>query len=299
MAKRNRDTLTGFFRGAIPPTAYGDLIESTFNLLDDGMDVDKENGLKLSAKGASHKLISFYEQMGDRNPAFSIGLQTGPQQGLHFTERGKESRLFLQEGGNVGIGTSQPGYRLEVAGLVAMEGRVGSFAKGYVDADAEWHTILDNIDGCRAFEVMAQINDDKDQRHALTYAVLLIAAGKRGTRKQVRTVRAGSPWFWGRIWNKIGFRWRIDEANSTEGHTRYKLQMRSRTHYGKEQGRNKQIFYRITLLWDRNFEQASYQPPVAEPEPERREPRTTRPTPPPPPRETKDEGPGGIRINKR
>ncbi|GAB4411249.1 MAG: hypothetical protein OHK0039_16270 [Bacteroidia bacterium] len=262
MAKRNRDTLTGFFRGAIPPTAYGDLIESTFNLLDDGMDVDKDNGLRISAKGPSQRLISFYELISDKVPVFSLSLKAGDQEGLHLQEGGRESRLFLKKGGNLGVGMTDPAFTVDVKGVVGMEGRAGTFAKGYIPADGQWHILRDNLHGCMAFEVLAHINDDTDGRYALTYAILLLASGKRGSRKEVNMVRAGSRWFWGRIFNRINFRWRIDENNTKKSsETRYMIQMRSRTHYGLAGGKPKPIFYRMMRLWDRNFESNTYVAP--------------------------------------
>ena len=40
-----------------------DFVQSTINILSDGIDIDDINGLKLESKGGSKKLISFYEKI--------------------------------------------------------------------------------------------------------------------------------------------------------------------------------------------------------------------------------------------
>ncbi|MCC6459596.1 MAG: hypothetical protein IT260_03930 [Saprospiraceae bacterium] len=229
-----------------------DFVQSTLNILSDGIDVDSTNGLKLEAKGGNRKLISFFEKIKDRSPVWNMAFDDGKRsQGLNFSE-GEESRLFLQKGGNVGVGTTTPLFRMQVEGVVSMKGRVGDFAAGHVPADAQWKAILTNLDGCQGFEVFAHIIDADNSRHALTYAVLLMS-DKKGNRNYIRTVDATSHWLWGRFLNKIRFRWTIDMENSRDS-LRYKLEIRSRSRYGMPGGRIPQIFYRVSKLWDRNYE---------------------------------------------
>jgi hypothetical protein len=303
MAKRPRNTLITIFRGNIPPQAYADLIESTLNIMDDGVDVDEENGFKLSSRGSSRKLMSFYEGIADRSANYSFELNPGHYKGLSLSEDGNTPRLFVQDGGNLGIGTQAPAHALDVRGLVAMEGRVGSFAKGYVPADGSWHTILRGMDGCQAFEAMAHINDPEDGRFALSHAFLLMSSGKKGGKTQVRQTTSGSAWFWGRFWNKIVFRWRVDEANSGPNAQRYELQMRTRTHYGMLNNEPKKVFYRLTKLWDRNYESDLYEAAPAQraAAPPRPQP-PVQPQPPVPP--SRQEAPpaaqpGGFKIKPR
>ncbi|MEM7371296.1 MAG: hypothetical protein AAF587_21960 [Bacteroidota bacterium] len=270
MAKRTRQSLSQIFiRGNISGQHYADLIESSVNILDDGIDFDEENGLKITAKGPSEKLMSFYEKTREKNLAFSINLNPNNQRGLNIAEGKKDSRIFIQEGGNVGIGTITPAYKMDVKGIVAMEGRIGTFASNYAPADGDWHTIKDGLHGTMGFEVMAHINDEKDQRFALTHAILLMSSGKRGAKTRSNMVRAGSPWFWGRFWNKILFRWKLDEGTSTAGNRRYLLQIKTRTHYGKDaSGQPKQIFYRLMRIWDSNFEKEVYENPMTVDQPQ-------------------------------
>ena len=54
------------------------------------------------------------------------------------------SRLFLRDGGNIGVGTLYPDHDLEVNGTAGMKSRVGTFQSiNEVSADGEWHIILD------------------------------------------------------------------------------------------------------------------------------------------------------------
>ncbi|MEO1448182.1 MAG: hypothetical protein AAFV07_01575, partial [Bacteroidota bacterium] len=261
----------------------------------------------LTAKGKEKKLISFYEDLGERVPAFSVQLNPDNQPGLDIAEGRQGSRLFIQRGGNVGVGTVKPAYRLQVSGLVAAEGRVGTFKSGHAPADGDWHTIIDNLQGCMAFEVMAHINDREDQRFALTHATLLMSSGKRGAKLRTESVLAGSRWFWGRFWNKILFRFRLNEALSKEANEpRYMLQVKTRTHYGNiAPNEPKQIFYRVSRLWDEHYEKETYSSPLqieatpAESRPGRNpnaggiRPRPQTPSNP------GNKGKGGITINRR
>ncbi|MEM7658695.1 MAG: hypothetical protein AAF399_21405 [Bacteroidota bacterium] len=269
--KRPRETLVEIFKGGkATGKNYVDLIESTVNIQTDGIDFDKDNGLKLTSRGSSHKLMSFYEAMSnDRNPAFTFHLNPDSRQGLNLTEGREQSRLFFESGqgnrlGRIGIGTTKPSFGMDVRGVVGMQGRAGNFATGKVMADGSWHTIKDNLHGCMGFEAMAHINDEEDERFALTHAILLMSGGKkRGSKVKATMVRAGSKWFWGRFWNKILFRWKLDEENSKRsGERRYLLQIKTRTHYGTKNGQSKELFYRLMLLWDRNFEKEVHDSPL-------------------------------------
>ncbi len=252
-----RDGLKTRFKNNIGLEAYKALIESTVNLKDDGLEKNEKDGLKLTLTGSSKKLLSFYERMKD-SPSWSISLNPDNQEGLSFNEGSDLPRIFLKEGGNMGIDTSDPRYTLDVAGLVAMEGRVGNFAQGHADADGKWHSIIDRQDGCKAFEVMAHINDEDGKRFALTHAIILISKGVKGTRRQIKSAQAGSRWLWGRFFNKIVFAWKLNKEASEDGPEYYDLMIKTRTHYGLDNDKPKQVFYRVTKLWDKEFENDHY-----------------------------------------
>lgn len=259
--RQGREQLYARFGGSvIGKESYKVLIDSTFNIKDDGLDKNEADGLKLTLTGTSKRLMSFYEKMKD-TPSWCISLNPGNQQGLHITEGQEETntRLFLKTGGNIGVGTVDPKYKLDVYGLVAMEGRVGSFRKGYVSADGSWHTIIQKVEGCQGFEVLAHINDGDDQRFALTHAIVLISQGLKGTKTQVKQAQAGSTWLWGRFFNKISFRWSLNEEASKGDKRFYDLQIKTRTHYGMINGQPKRVFYRVSKIWDKEYESEYYQ----------------------------------------
>ncbi|MDX1908546.1 MAG: hypothetical protein SF053_16030 [Bacteroidia bacterium] len=315
MAKLTRETLRQRFTTNITVASYQDLIASTFNLLDDGIDSDPDNGLKITSRGPSKRLMTFCETL-DR-PLWYLSVNADNKQGLSLNDA-SGTRLFVQqarpdgEGGtirNVGVGTDDPRFPLEVKGVVGAHGRAGTFARGYVQADGKWHTVLEDLAGCHGFEVMAQIVDDADQRFALTYAVMLLSAGKRGTRQQVFATRAANAWFWGRFWNQIAVRWqRADKSRDGGSPDRFDLQIRTRTFYGVSQAKPMQLYYRIGKLWDRNYEsetytaapiqpvQQTYTPPV---QPQPQQPQPPRPVQEPVRPQQPPVGGGGIKITPK
>ncbi|MGB1241748.1 MAG: hypothetical protein ACPG49_04460, partial [Chitinophagales bacterium] len=106
----NRRTLKNFFkRGSLPTEVnFADLIDSTLNKVDDGISKNIEAGLMISPTGTSSKLMSFYNNIKDKNPAWNIGLNEGRTDGLTISEGHNQPRLFIQNGGNIGIGTVSP-----------------------------------------------------------------------------------------------------------------------------------------------------------------------------------------------
>lgn len=73
------------------------------------------NPLAIRAQGASQELISFEEPGGITKWHINQNLG-GNNPGLNFVETGvADGRIFLQAGGNVGIGTTTPKYGLDVS----------------------------------------------------------------------------------------------------------------------------------------------------------------------------------------
>jgi len=251
-----RDGLKTRFKNNIGLEAYKALIESTVNLKDDGLEKNEQDGLKLTLTGSSKKLLSFYERMKD-SPSWSVGLNMDNQEGLTINEGAGLSRIFLKTGGHIGVDKTDPNYTLDVAGLVAAEGVVGTYAHGHADADGDWHPILTRQEGCKAFEIIAHINDGEGKRFAITHAIILISKGVKGTRKQIKLAQAGSKWLWGRFFNKITFAWKLN-LDDEEGPDLYDLMIKTRTHYGLVDDKPKRIFYRVKKLWDKEYELESY-----------------------------------------
>lgn len=124
MAKVNRTTLKEYFRrGNIPRQAhFEDLIDSVMNQEEDGFSKNSaEDPLQVVA-GENGGLLLFSDFVAPGNAVshFKLSLTAGqaaPKKGLNFSDAAGNSLLYLDSGtGRVGIGTTDPGAKLEVAG---------------------------------------------------------------------------------------------------------------------------------------------------------------------------------------
>lgn len=242
MALLTRSTLKNLFkRGNVPTEVnFADLIDSTVNKVDDGFAQSSTEGWMLATQGPDQKLLSFYESIRDPNSMFNVSLNPSRHsKGLSFNDENNDSVLFLRDNGNIGINTTLPRYKLEVKGMVAMEGRVGIYKTGEIPADGRWHTILDELEGMKAFEIFARAEGRKGRgRYAMTHAVALGLYGKG----RIEAIKASYGWFF----QKIKFRWKgsIDS---------YRLEMCTAGNYGFTDTNNRNqavVRYYIAKLWD-------------------------------------------------
>ena len=251
MALMNRDTLKKLFgKGSFPKAInFSDFIDSTVNIVDDGLSKNSEDGLKLAPIGSTETLLIFFENIRDKSPAWNFSLNPeGAFKGLSIQEGGNEGpiRMFFREGGNVGIGTVTPAHKLEVAGNIAMKGRVGTYAVGAVPGNGYWQTIegLERLDGNHIFEVVAYIAGRKGMNdYALMHAIIAGTFGKRRWKsvKKTQSYRGG-------FRNKIRIRWHGEPHN-------YQLQLRTWYNYGLDKDQKpRKIIYRVTRLWDNHIE---------------------------------------------
>jgi len=239
----NRQSLkTLFGAGARPKESnFSSLIDSMINKIDDGISKNAEDGLILSPEGKeSDRIMSFYENVEDELPQWSIELGQEEKKGLSIVApvtKTEETRVIsFQKSGEVGIGTENPRTTLEVEGILGADTRIGTYKLATVPADGEWHDIITDLDGCIALEVMAQVGKEKTGRYALLHAHALSTFGK--SHHRIRKTQAHYGWFW----NKIAIRFTGSTYN-------YKLQLKTRSNYGAGQN----IHFHITKLWDNDM----------------------------------------------
>lgn len=175
MGKANRSTLKNYFeKGRMPSEQqFADLIDSMLNMVDEGFDKSAVDGLKVSQLGENTALISFYHHTDLNRPIWTLTCDRDKGQLLIKNSSGQPC-ILLSADGHVGIGQTMPKYPLDVAGVIAAQGRTGGI-KGLVPADGQWHPILENLTGCQALEVMAGVGKPKTGRYALVRATALNA----------------------------------------------------------------------------------------------------------------------------
>ena len=236
------DLKKNFRNGSIPSeTHFSSLIDSMINKQDDGFSKDEENGFIVKTTGASSRLLSLYKNINDLSPFFTFEKDEKENTSLKLNPEGNtevdsadEKSFFLGINGNMGIGTRpEPHNKLEVNGFMASKGRIGTYASGQVPADGQWHTIIEGLDYCNAFEIIARTGKKNSGRFAILHAHALSAYGNSHSR--IRRTSA----HYGFFWNKIKLRWRGTTHN-------YYLQIKTGSNYGS----NVDIFYKITQLWN-------------------------------------------------
>ncbi len=223
-----------FAQGKIPSQEdFGNLIDSLLHQQDDGF-ISQDEGLRLSPKGDNKKIVSFFQNLIDLKPQWSV--EQYPKEssdfGINLTDAEGDSRLFIHPNGNVGIGTLHPTTTLEVGGNVNMQGRRGTFSQGKVPGDGEWHNITPQLNQCHGFEVIAQIGKPGRGMYAMTHAFALSTFGRSSSSIQKTSA------YYGSFRNKLDLRWHGETFN-------YVLQIRSKRDYGSEC----MIKYYVTNLW--------------------------------------------------
>ena len=70
MAIKNKESLKNYFQkgGVISEKQFIDLIDSSINIIDDGIDVQPKDGLRLNPVGLFSRLISFFKKKTQKKP---------------------------------------------------------------------------------------------------------------------------------------------------------------------------------------------------------------------------------------
>ncbi len=251
MARRTRGTLKRFFRDGALPTAdhFGDLIDSTLNMEDEGFSKSPQNGFEISTLGGEKALISFFRGDDRLHPDWSIA-RGAERESLVIKRRavdgGEEPEPIVvlepkREGGTAGVDVA---WDMEVAGVLRVQGRMGT--GDTVSADGRWHDITPKLSGCHGFEVMAGAGREGTGQYALMHAIALNTFNPErpwwnvmkwnvfNRKNRMRYTHA----YYQSFRNKLRLRW----SGGTDG---YRLQLRSRCDYGG----GTQIRYYVTRLW--------------------------------------------------
>ncbi len=239
MSQRDRKALKEHFRNGSLPTesSFEDLIDSSINKIDDGFSKSMEDGLKLAPIADAKKVLSIYYDITKNTPEWSIELEEKEAlKQLSFTHPELEKPvLTMLENGNVGVGKHNPQYQLDVNGFAASKGRVGTAAaKTTAKADGQWHTILEDLNYCNAYEVMARVGIHKTGKHALMHAIALSAYGNSASRIKRFGARFS---FWRPV--KIKLRWKGSTYSNA-------LQIKTTRNLGP----GVLIKYHVTQLWN-------------------------------------------------
>ena len=224
MALINRQTLKNYFKkgGFATEKHFVDLIDSSLNVVDDGISIQREHGLKINPIGFSTKLISFFKKATQKSPEFSVELDQANTPGLSVQGENDKSIIKVKKEGLVGINTLDPKYTFDVNGTVGMKSRVGTHAIGSVPGDGNWHSILSNLDGVNGYEITAYIKGKLGSgRYSIAHAIALSTFGGRSSRNKIKTTVAS----YGSFFYKISLRWYGDLHN-------YELQAKTTRHFG-------------------------------------------------------------------
>jgi hypothetical protein len=223
-----------FSEGAIPSQEdFENLIDSMIHKLDSGS-ISQEDGLRLSPQGSDKRMISFFENISNFKPTWTLEQypRNSSDFGLNLVDQNGESKFFIQKDGNIGIGTKTPTTKLDVDGNISMIGRRGTYASGNIPGDTQWYNITPKLNACHAFEVIAKIGKPGKGLYSMIYAIALSTFGR--SKNEISKTCA----FYGSFTNKIDLRWHGETFN-------YYLHMRTKRNYGKDT----MIKYNITNLW--------------------------------------------------
>ncbi|MFB9240694.1 hypothetical protein IV454_26030 [Massilia antarctica] len=194
MALHSRETLKRLFqKGAMPAQdAFGALIESMLNIVDQQFDKNAHDGLKVGQIGQG-RLMSFYHDIADKSAIWSVRMDkggtslvfgtggpqpadgpdgaTGYRKAMALSPAGAELR-FATLPGAPRTATSQ--FELDLQGRIVADGRIGRACTS-VPADGHWHDVTSDLTGCQAFEVMAGAGKRDSGKYALLHAYALSA----------------------------------------------------------------------------------------------------------------------------
>nr|VFK36502.1 MAG: hypothetical protein BECKSD772F_GA0070984_100236 [Candidatus Kentron sp. SD]VFK39196.1 MAG: hypothetical protein BECKSD772E_GA0070983_100236 [Candidatus Kentron sp. SD]VFK77821.1 MAG: hypothetical protein BECKSD772D_GA0070982_100235 [Candidatus Kentron sp. SD] len=154
---KDRSALKSYFvKNSIPTESnFSDLIDGMLNLKDDGFAKTSGSPLSLEASGnteSQKKAINFYNKFSDKkpdwilclNPRGTSGQANTAKRGFSIGDAEGNSKFFIDKAtGNIGIGTTNPGYMLQIES----SGANGIYVKGNTGGSApsvDCHLVLES-----------------------------------------------------------------------------------------------------------------------------------------------------------
>lgn len=224
MALINRQTLKNYFQkgGFATEKHFVDLIDSSLNMIDDGISINQKQGFKLNPIGFSTRLMSFFKKATQNEPDFTVNINQDNVEGLSINNREGDPLLKFDQNKQIGVHTNEPRFDFDVRGVLGIDSKSGNHIVGEVDGDGSWQTIISNLDGINGFEVVASIRGKMGSgRYAIAHAIALSTFGGKSSRNRIKNTNA----YYGSFMNRLSFRW-VGEMHN------YELQVRTRRHYG-------------------------------------------------------------------
>ncbi len=233
MPKRNRQSLKASFRKGNRPSEldFENLIDSTMNLLDDGLRKESDTGLMLAPEQGKSVVLSVCRESSDEEALWEFSLDAA----THSLSVGLRGQPFvvMNVDGTVELGKSEGGVILK--GTLNTASRRGNFAEGEVPADGHWHDITDELEGCWALEIVAGCGRRNTGKHSLTVATAVHCFGARPVISRISS-------HYGVRGHRIRLRW-VKKG--------YACILQARTSFDYSDGIA--IHYHISRLWDEPF----------------------------------------------
>lgn len=121
---KDRTELRSYFKRNCIPTEehFKELIDGMLNQKDDGIVKIPDNPLCIEAvgEGDSKDILHFYQNFNGSAPDWKFNFKSNDGKlGFSISDGGGDSRLFIDKNtGYIGIGTTNPEYKLEVDGTI-------------------------------------------------------------------------------------------------------------------------------------------------------------------------------------
>jgi hypothetical protein len=250
---KSRSELKALFRNGRQPDeiSFGTLIDSLVHQNDLWEKAASGNGSAAGPGGAVHRINAL-------NRSWYVYVDS--QNNLVVAES-DAVRLRLNANDKVNIGGPDAPLALQVNGWAGLSMRVGTYSPGddarreypssalvrlQVPADGQWHTIVNGLASCHAFEVVASaVGSSASGLHSITHAIAV--TGTAGGRNSIRPAYSYGGWYWRR---KISFKWQANGGGWFKKGLDYSLCVRTGCHFGKgDDGKPAMIRYHLTRLW--------------------------------------------------